>query len=68
MIYDDQGNPTFLGHRVEAWYGRRWIESIAYRFRLTETEASDLLEHGGTEKYPQDAMPMAVVSGLLARN
>ena len=63
MIYDDNGNPTFLGYAVEPHWGSYWVGQVACKFGVTEDEASSFLERGGPNGRNQ---PERVVFAWLA--
>jgi hypothetical protein len=52
VTYDEQGEPCFLGFRVEEWYGSEWVRAVAGKQKMTREQASDLLEHGGPNGVP----------------
>lgn len=47
MIYDDNGNPKFLGYSVEPYWGEYWVCRVASKLMLSTEDAIKLLETGG---------------------
>lgn len=68
MIYDNRGEPTYLGYSVEPHYGEYWVKKVAYNLRISEREASERLERGNgghplTEEQFQEILAATIAGG-----